>query len=365
MRVPFAASLPASASVAGLGRPSRKFSISVGEASLAQAISGEFNEVQAFQPANLAEQTRGANFLQSTTPNPETTVGILYCGDMGSAFGKLLHEGGLRVVTTCEGRSRATQQQAAASGIEILPTLDDVVAQSHFVFSLVLPPAAIEVAQQYISRRQMSPEGSVFVEANSLGLETLCEIERLMTAVSVPLVDATFNGSAHRLQDQGVLHLSGPEAQSVASICKDLVRVNLLGARVGSASLTKLMMSVLAKGLAGLFLEVGVLAERADMLESFLKSCRLFYPDILTAAERMLPTYPRHAARRVGEMHDIEQLGQAFHLRLGMSHEAGEWIKNIASVQWDPTQLGTDGDMQTIIHSVANARKSEFLKVKV
>ncbi len=297
--------------------------------------------------------------MPSTTPNPEPTVGILYCGDMGSAFGKLLHEGGRRVVTTCEGRSRATQDQALKSGVEILPGLDDVVAQSHIVFSLVLPSSAVEMARQYASRHQLRPPNSVFVEANSIGFETLERIERLMAEQNVPLVDASFNGSAHRLRDHGVLHLSGPEAQSVASICTGLVRVSLLGARVGSATLTKLMLSVLAKGLAGLFLEVGVLAERADMLESFLGSCRLFYPDLLTAAERMLPTYPRHAARRVGEMRDIEQLGRAFQLRLGMTHEAGEWIKRIASVQWDQTKLENSPDIRTIIHSVANACLSE------
>lgn len=270
-------------------------------------------------------------------------------------MGKLLREGGVRVVTTCEGRSHSTQEQARASGIEILPSLDDVVAQSRFVFSLVLPPAAIDVAQQYLRRNHLRPEGSVFVEANSIGLESLCEIERLMAAQSVPLVDATFNGSAHRLRDHGVLHLSGPDAQGVASICKDLVRVNLLGARVGSATLTKLMMSVLAKGLAGLFLEVGVLAERADMLESFLGSCGIFYPDILAAAERMLPTYPRHAARRVGEMHDIEQLGRAFQLKLGMTHEAGNWVRCIANIPWDEMKLKGSADMPAVIKSVEKA----------
>ena len=40
--------------------------------------------------------------MQPISPNPETTVGILYCGDMGSAFGKLLHNGGLRGLVNAE-----------------------------------------------------------------------------------------------------------------------------------------------------------------------------------------------------------------------------------------------------------------------
>jgi 3-hydroxyisobutyrate dehydrogenase-like beta-hydroxyacid dehydrogenase len=293
--------------------------------------------------------------MEPTGRNSATTVGVLYCGDMGSAFGKLLRKGGLRAVTTCEGRSPATQERALNSGIEILPTLDDVVAQSYIVFSLVLPSSALETARQYVTRDHLRPEGSIFVEANSICIETLEQIERLVAGKRIPLVDATFNGSAHRLEDMGVLHLSGPRAPEVEAICQGLMRVNLLGTRVGTASLTKLLMSVVAKGLANLFLEVGVLAERAGMLDSFLKSCHLFYPDILTASERMLPTYPRHAARRVGEMRDIEQLGRLFQVRLGMTHEAGEWVQLIASVPWDEMNLKAPADMRTIIRSVEKA----------
>ena len=111
-----------------------------------------------------------------------TTVGILYCGDMGSALGQLFRKSGLRVVTTCQGRSGSTGEQARSSGIEILPELDDVVTQSHLVFSLVLPAAAIDVAWQYTSRHEMRPRGSVFIEANTAGLERQGE-----TVIPIPL----------------------------------------------------------------------------------------------------------------------------------------------------------------------------------
>jgi 3-hydroxyisobutyrate dehydrogenase-like beta-hydroxyacid dehydrogenase len=287
--------------------------------------------------------------------NSATTVGILYCGEMGSAFGKLLRKGGLRVITTCQGRSRATEEQARSSGIEILPRLDDVVAQSHIIFSLVLPSAAVDVARQYISCHQMRPQDSVFVEANSIGLETLAQIDRLMVEQNIPLVDAAINGVAHRLEDLGMLHISGPKAGSVEAICRGLLRVNWLGAQIGSASRMKLLMSGIAKGLVALFLEVGVLAERADMSESFLESCRHFYPSLMTVIERVLVTYPRHAARRVGEIRDIEKMGRALDLRLGMTHEAGKLIQLIASVDWDQVELGSPADIRTIIQSVAEA----------
>ena len=53
----------------------------------------------------------GAKIEILANSNSAKTVGILYCGEMGSAFGKLLRKGGVRVITTCQGRSRATEEQ--------------------------------------------------------------------------------------------------------------------------------------------------------------------------------------------------------------------------------------------------------------
>lgn len=292
--------------------------------------------------------------------NATTTVGILYCGEMGSALGKLLHKSGLRVITTCEGRSRATEEQARSSGIEILPRLVDVVAQSHLVFSLVLPSVAIDVARQYISCHQMRPKDSIYIDANSIGLETLEQIDRLMVEQNIPLVDAAIHGVAHRLEDLGVLYISGPKAGSVEAICRDILRVNRMGVQMGSASRMKLLMSGISKGLVALFLEVGVVAERAHMSECFLESCHYFYPSLMTVIERLLITYPRHAARRVGEIQNIEQLGRALHLRLGMIHEAGDLMQHISKVPWDQGELGTSDDIRKIIQAVAKAYAHEY-----
>ena len=302
----------------------------------------------------------GAKIETLANSNSAKTVGILYCGDMGSAFGKLLRKGGMRVITTCQGRSRATEEQVRSSGIEILPRLDDVVAQSHFVFSLVLPSAAVDVARQYVSCYQVRPQDSVFVEANAIGLDTLEQIDRLMVEHNIPLVDAAIHGVAHRLQDLGVLYISGPSARSVEAICRGLLQVNWLGEDIGSASRMKLLMSAVSKGLVALFLEVGMLAERADMLESFLQSCHHSYPSLMTVIERILPTYRRHAARRAGDIREIEQMAHTLDLRAGMTHEAGELIRLIASIPWDQKELGSPVDIGTIIQSVAKVFPPEI-----
>src|SRR5262245_28399762 len=119
------------------------------------------------------------------------TAGILYCGDLGAAFGRLLRRSGWRVVTTCEERSPATRGRAEAAGIGILPRFEDVVRQSHLVFSFVLPAAAFEVARRYAECSDLRPAGSLFVDGNSIGFEKVSEIETLLDFHGVPVVDAT------------------------------------------------------------------------------------------------------------------------------------------------------------------------------
>jgi 3-hydroxyisobutyrate dehydrogenase-like beta-hydroxyacid dehydrogenase len=193
------------------------------------------------------------------------------------------------------------------------------------------------------------------VDGNSIGLETVEEIAQIMAVQNIDLVDATVNGGANRLADLGVLHVSGPKAPNVEAICRGLMRVNLLGERVGTASCLKLLMSGIAKGLPALFLEVNALAEAAGMSEAFLQSCYQFYPDLMKIIERTLITYPRHALRRVGEISDTEQMGRALQLRLGMIHEACEITRLTATVDWENLEPGSPVEFRAILQRAANA----------
>lgn len=270
------------------------------------------------------------------------TIGILYCGDLGAALAGLLQRAGNRVVTTCQGRSSVTGQRSVAAGVEILPTLDDVVRQSDLVFSIVLPAAAIDVARQYVERDYLRPANSLFVDANSISVETIAEIEHLGQVENPTyVVDAAIHGGAQRLAELGVMYVSGPLADRVEAVCRDVLRVRRLGDQVGSATRMKLLIAGLSKSLNALFLEVGALAHQAEMIDPFLESCRHFYPGLMTAIDRMLPTYPQHAARRVGELQSIEQLAQACGAPSGMIHAAGELMQQVARVDWDCQTLAS------------------------
>lgn len=242
---------------------------------------------------------------------PLPTVGMLSCGDLGAALARALTGAGTRVLTTCQQRSPQTRARAEAAGVEILPELDDVVGQADVVFSVVLPAAAVHVARDYAARRDLRPANSVFVDLNSIAAPVVHEIAGIMDDANVPFVDGSIHGGAQRLGELAVMYVSGPDTDVVERVCGRVLDVQPLGPQIGSASRMKLLIAGLSKNLNVMFLEIGMLAENAGMLNEFLDGCRHFYPGIMTAIDRMLPTYPQHAARRVDELHSIAGLAEA------------------------------------------------------
>lgn len=284
-----------------------------------------------------------------------STVGILYCGDLGAALARLLRTAGVRVVTTCEGRSPRTRERAEAAEVEILPTLDAVASAAEVVVSLVLPSAARDVAGQYASRRSLCPHQSLFVDANSIDLPTLATIETTLAAADIRFVDAAIHGGAKTLEQMGVMYVSGRDARDVSAICGAAIRVHPLGKRVGQATRMKLLLAGLSKSLNALFLEIAILSQNAGMLDEFLDETKRFYPGIMTAIDRMLPTYPQHAARRVMELQSIEELARSVNAPHQIVQSARGLLQAVAGAWQDEWQPDAEMDISRVITIAAAA----------
>jgi 3-hydroxyisobutyrate dehydrogenase-like beta-hydroxyacid dehydrogenase len=243
------------------------------------------------------------------------TIGILYPGEMGSAVGKVLLQRGFRVVTTLAGRSSRTVRLCREAGLEVLDSLKEVVQVSDITFSLVTPSAALPVAEQYCSCARLPPRGSLYVDLNSISPPAATQMARALAEVDVPFVDAAIHGLASQLLSRATLYLSGSCAQQVAGLFGPSLRVKILGNTPGQASVFKMLIAGLAKGLVALFVEMSVVAREAGLLDELLTRYRDYYPGVMDVVDRMVPTYPQHARRRGEEMKEVEQTIRSLGLR--------------------------------------------------
>jgi 3-hydroxyisobutyrate dehydrogenase-like beta-hydroxyacid dehydrogenase len=150
---------------------------------------------------------------------------------------------------------------------------------------------------------------------------TAGEIELVCKAHGIAMVDGALQGQARRLADHATLFLSGGEAEQVADLFGGLLQTRVVGDEVGRASMLKMLMGGISKGITVLFLEMGRAASEAQMLDEFWQSIVHFYPGFTTAVERMLPTVPRHGTRRAGEMGELADTLASLALSPGLALE--------------------------------------------
>jgi 3-hydroxyisobutyrate dehydrogenase-like beta-hydroxyacid dehydrogenase len=155
-------------------------------------------------------------------------VGLLFPGEMGAAVGAAAKA---EVVWASDGRSPATAERAARTGLFDVGTQDELVASSEIVLS-VCPPA---IAEEVASRVFELGFAGVYVDANAIAPARL----RRIAALGSRVVDGSIIGGSERPR----LYLSGEvdEVQRVADLFTGTaVEAIPLGTELGAASALKM-----------------------------------------------------------------------------------------------------------------------------
>jgi len=291
--------------------------------------------------------------------NPhQSTIGILYPGEMGSSFGKLLCEVGFRVVTTVEGRSPRTHRLCHEAGLSVVDSLSGVLALSDVVISLVSPGAALSVARDVAAHMEGSSRSLLYIDANSISPMTVARISEVLCQVPVDFVDASIIGLASQLRQRGTLYLSGSRAKELSGQFEPIMRVKVVGDMPGQASALRMIVSGITKGLSGLFIETMLFAQEMHLLNEAIEACDEIYPSIMELVRRWLPTYPQHATRRCEELQEVEETMLISGLTPRIVRAVREVISALATADWpdhDPQQW-------TIVEMIGQIRKEGTLQ---
>lgn len=221
---------------------------------------------------------------------------------MGTALAGIFRQNGCRVVTSVQGRSDRTKQLVLDASLEVLPSLEDVVRVSTIVLSTTPPQRAVGLAKGVAG--MPSQAGTLYVDANSIAPNTTKQIQQIVNSAGMTMIDMAIRGLADKLVERGAIYLSGEHVSRLQPLLSPIETENL-GQEVGSASLLKMLMGGLSKGIATLVMELGVGADRAGILDRFLQGLGRYYPDVLSAMDSVLPTYPQHAGRRAHELEEV------------------------------------------------------------
>jgi 3-hydroxyisobutyrate dehydrogenase-like beta-hydroxyacid dehydrogenase len=233
-----------------------------------------------------------------------SVVAMVGTGEMGSAVGAAYRAGGSRVVATVAGRSERSRRLAEAAELELLASLDEVVAAADVVLSVVPPASAREAASTIADAAARAEASPLVADLNAVSPATVTDLAHILRGLE--LVDGSISGPPPRPRGSTTLYLAGPRAGELAALPALGVAARVVGSEVGLASAVKMCTASVYKGHVAVFVHALLTARAHGVLEHVLADLGDAYPDLVSRANVAVARAAAKARRYVGEMREIE-----------------------------------------------------------
>jgi 3-hydroxyisobutyrate dehydrogenase-like beta-hydroxyacid dehydrogenase len=239
-------------------------------------------------------------------------IGFIGYGEVSYYFSKGLKERGVsRIsaydkVTGEEEFGKVIGGRAQEAGVELVPTLEDLVGKSDLLISAAWGNVSLEIAKAVSDL--IRPE-QIFGDINNTGSSVKSAGAEAINAVGAKYVDIALFETPVQSGLESFMLVSGdgaPEFDSVMS--KYGMNIELIEGKAGDATTVKTLVNIYYKGTQALCLELALCAKRAGVELDFLS------PLLRKPLEGMPPELEMafwtvrggmHAERKAAELTDI------------------------------------------------------------
>ena len=195
----------------------------------------------------------------------------------------------------------AMQTAYADHGVSGCASLAEALADADIILSLV---TADQAANAATSAAPHIPAGALFCDMNSVSPGTKQRNAAAIEGASGRYVDVAVMAPVQPAALNAPLLVSGPHAKEGAAMLRNIgfAKISIVGERIGDASATKMVRSVMIKGIEALTAEMILAARRAGVTENVLASLGGDWPKKIDYnLDRMLA----HGTRRAAEMEEV------------------------------------------------------------
>ncbi len=232
----------------------------------------------------------------------------LYDIRFGGAAGAALREEAIRLGATCHD------------------SLGAAVAAGGIVLSTVVAKAAVEVAEA--AAPHLGP-GRLYIDLNSAAPGTKQRVAAVLASSGCDVLDGAILSPVPRHRHKVPILLCGPRvAAAVATLAALGFNVEDGGETLGAASATKMLRSIMIKGVEALFLECVAAASHFGATERVLTSLQPSLPglDWPERARYLTSRTALHGARRAAEMTEAAAMLRDIGLEPTMAEAAARRI---------------------------------------
>lgn len=234
-----------------------------------------------------------------------TQLALIGFGEAGRTFAGAAHWAAeaqvFDIKTDDSTTSAAMREHYARLGVTGCETLAQALAGAPIVLSLVTADQTPSVAQA--AAAHIAP-GTLFCDMNSVSPGTKRANAAIIEAAGGRYGDIAVMAPVQPAALAVPLLVSGPHAQAVAAGLHGIgfANVTIVGDAIGDASATKMVRSVMVKGIEALTAEMMLAANRAGVTDGVLASLGGDWPK---RADYNLDRMLAHGARRAAEMEEV------------------------------------------------------------
>lgn len=231
-------------------------------------------------------------------------VAIIAPGAMGSAVARRLHDNGLRVLTSLQGRSPESATRGLNAGMIDVARPD--LAMADILLSIVPPGSAVSLAGELAAEFARRPRKPLYVDCNAINPQTAARVADIIHAAGMNYVDAgIIGGPPKNGYDGPVLYLSGGKADQIIALRDFGLDCRVLSSGPFAASALKMSYAGITKGLTALAAMMIVGAANGGAADELRAELAHSQPALLAWFERQIPSMFPKAWRWIAEMEEI------------------------------------------------------------
>jgi 3-hydroxyisobutyrate dehydrogenase-like beta-hydroxyacid dehydrogenase len=239
-------------------------------------------------------------------------IGITSIGDMGGQVAVRLKACGYEIFTSLEGRSKRTIALSAKAGVTDCGSVEKLVATVDVIISVLDPAHAVTKSRG----RKI-----IFVNGNAVAPRTAHEIDGIIRAAGGACVDGSILRVTSKGKSELRLYVSGPEASVLTQINDEILKIRVVGEKIGNASALKMCYGAFTKGALALGVELLLASHKLGVAEEVAAEFEDTQPEvykwILGRTIGMAPKAYRYVPEMLEVATTFEDAGMTRHMMEG------------------------------------------------
>ena len=195
-------------------------------------------------------------------------IGITSIGDMGGQVAVRLKACGYEIFTSLEGRSKRTIALSAKAGVTDCGSVEKLVATVDVIISVLDPAHAVTKAREVAAAIKATGKKIIFVNGNAVAPRTALEIDGIIRAAGGACIDGSIlRVTTKQGKSELRLYVSGPEASVLTQINDEILKIRVVGEKIGNASALKMCYGAFTKGALALGVELLLASHKLGVAE--------------------------------------------------------------------------------------------------